>query len=276
MTELPWILQRLNGLAIVDIALVALVVFFALYLVRATQAVPLLRGLMVLIIIGALLGGLSQLPTFGLIMRALIPGLLVAIPVIFQPELRRALERLGRFSDVVPTTRRSDLEVTVRVVSDAAQRLAARNVGALMIVERETGLQDLVDTGVRLDARLTPELLLTIFHPNTALHDGGVIIRGGRVAAAGCVLPLTAQHVDDFRIGLRHRAGIGVTEGTDAIAVIISEERGKISIAHEGRLVFEVPPDTLQAALIELFQPSLTLRRAASLLPNWLTPKRHS
>lgn len=274
MNDLPWILQRLNGIAILDITLVAMVVFLALYLVRATQAVPLLRGLMVLVIIGAFLGGLSQLPTFGLIMRALIPGLLVAIPVIFQPELRRALERLGRFSDVMPQTRRSELEVTVRVVADAAQRLAARNVGALMIVERETGLEDLVDTGVRLDAKLTSELLLTIFHPNTALHDGGVIIRGGRIAAAGCVLPLTAQHVDDYRIGLRHRAGIGVTEGTDAIAIIISEERGKISIAHEGRLVFEVSPDTLQAALIELFQPSLTLRRAAAFLPGWLTTRR--
>jgi len=275
VADLPWILGRLNGLAIIDIALVALIVFFALYLVRATQALPLLRGLMVLIIIGALLGGLSQLPTFGMIMRALIPGLLVAIPVIFQPELRRALERLGRFSDVVPTSRGSELEYTTQIVADTAQRLAQRNIGALMIVERETGLQALVDTGVRMDARLTPELLMTIFHPNTALHDGGVIIRAGRIVAAGCVLPLTAQHVDDFRIGLRHRAGIGVTEGTDAVAVIISEERGKISIAHEGRLVFEVPPETLQKALVDLLSPGLNLGRAASVLPAWLTARRN-
>jgi len=268
MNDLIWVIQRLSWLDVIDIALVSLVFFGILLLVRATQAVPLLRGLLVLGAVSALLGGAAQLPTFSLIMRTALPALLVAIPVIFQPELRRALERLGRFNEMLVTARKTELEVMVRKISDAAQRLAARRHGALIVIERDTGLQDLVDTGVALDAELTPEILLTIFDPHTPLHDGGVIIRHGRVAAAGCVLPLTASTLNDARIGLRHRAGIGVTEGTDAIAVIVSEERGSISIAHNGRLIRRIEPDHLESALIALTQPSI--QKAASMLPGFL------
>ncbi len=229
---------------------------------------PLLRGLLVLGVISLVLGGTSQLPTFGLVVRTALPVLLIAIPVIFQPELRRALERLGRFNEVLVQPRKTELEVLVRKVSDAAQRLAARRHGALIVLERDTGLQDLVDTGVKLDGDLTPEILLTIFDPHTPLHDGGVIVRHGRIAAAGCVLPLTASTIEDTRIGLRHRAGIGVTEGTDAIAVIVSEERGSISIAHSGRLIRRIEPDHLEGALIALAQPSI--QKAASILPSFL------
>jgi diadenylate cyclase len=261
------VLKRLDGLALLDIFLVSLVFFLVLLLVRATQAIPLLRGVFVLVVVGVLLSSLAQLPTFGLILRTAIPGLLVAIPVIFQPELRRALERLGRFNEVL-VSRRSELEVELRIVGTAVQSLAAHRYGALIVLERETGLQDLVDTGVLMDAQLTPEVLLTIFFPNTPLHDGGVIIRHGRIVAAGCVLPLTSSHIDDYRIGLRHRAGIGVAEGTDAIAIIVSEERGTISIAHEGRLIRGIEPEALQSALIELYRPPL--RKAASIIPpNW-------
>jgi diadenylate cyclase len=267
VSDIFWILQRLDGLAVLDILLVSLVFFLVLLLVRATQAIPLLRGVFVLVVAGVLLSSLGQLPTFSMFMRTAIPALLVAIPVIFQPELRRALERLGRFNEVL-VSRRSELEVEVRIIGTAVQSLAAHRYGALIVMERETGLQDLIDTGVVLDAQMSPEVLLTIFHPNTPLHDGGVIVRRGRIVAAGCVLPLTASHIDDYRIGLRHRAGIGVSEGTDCIAIIVSEERGTISIAHEGRLIRGIEPDRLQSALIELYRPPL--RKAASILPpNW-------
>lgn len=268
MTDLIWVIQRLNWLAVIDIALVSLVFFGVLLLVRATQAVPLIRGMLVLGAITLLLGGTAQLPTFNLIMRTALPALLVAIPVIFQPELRRALERLGRVNEMLVAPRRTELEVMVHKISDAARRLAARRHGALIVIERDTGLQDLIDTGVPLDAELTPDILLTIFDPHTSLHDGGVIIRHGRVAAAGCVLPLTASTPEDARIGLRHRAGIGVTEGTDAIAVIVSEERGSISIAHNGRLIRRIEPDHLESALIALAQPGI--QKAASILPGFL------
>ena len=267
MTDIIWILQRLDGLAVLDILLVSLVFFLVLLLVRATQAIPLLRGVFVLVVAGVLLSSLAQLPTFGLILRTAIPALLVAIPVIFQPELRRALERLGRFNEVL-VSRRSELEVEIRIIGTAVQGLAEHKYGALIVLERDTGLQDLVDTGVAMDSALSADILLTIFFPNTPLHDGGVIIRHGRIAAAGCVLPLTSSHIDDYRIGLRHRAGIGVSEGTDAIAIIVSEERGTISIAHEGRLIRGIEPDALQSALIELYRPPL--RKATSLIPsNW-------
>jgi diadenylate cyclase len=274
VTDLIWILQRLDGRAIIDILLVALVFFFLLLLVKATQAVSLLRGLLVLAVFGLLLGGSSQLPLFGLVLRTAIPALLIAIPVIFQPELRRALERLGRFNEMLVSPRKTELETLVKRVSDAAQRLASRKHGALIVIERETGLQDLIDTGVKLDAELTPELLLTIFNPNTPLHDGGVIVRGGRIAAAGCVLPLSSIQFEDSRFGLRHRAAIGVTEGTDAIAVIVSEERGSISIAHNGRMIRRVDPNQIESALIALAQPSI--QKAASrlpYLPQWLKVK---
>jgi len=268
MSDFFWVIQRLNWIAVLDIALVSLIFFVVLLLVRATQAVPLLRGLLVLGVISVLLSGAAQLPTFNLVMRTALPALLVAIPVIFQPELRRALERLGRFNEMLVTVRKSELEVMVRKVSEAAQRLAARRHGALIVIERDTGLQALIETGVVLDAELTPELLLTIFDPHTPLHDGGVIIRQGRVAAAGCVLPLTNSAPPDARIGLRHRAGIGVTEGTDAIAVIVSEERGTVSIAHNGRLIRRIEPDQLEGALIALTQPSI--QKAAVRLPEFL------
>ncbi len=271
MTDILWILQRLDGLAILDIALVSVVFFLLLLLVRATQAVPLLRGLLVVGIIGVLLSGLAQLPTFGLILRSGIPALLVSIPVIFQPELRRALERLGRVNEMLVSPRKTELEVLIRKVTDGAQKLAAKRQGALIILERDTGLQDLVDTGVLLDAELSPELLLTIFDPHTPLHDGGVIIRRGRIIAAGCVLPLTSTSIDDFRVGLRHRAGIGVTEGTDAIAVIVSEERGSVSIAHSGRLIRRIDNDHLESALITLAAPNGLQR--PSLLSQWIRPK---
>ncbi len=256
MTDLLWVLQRLDLLALLDITLVAVVFFGVLWLVRATQAVTLLRGLLVLGVISLVLGGTAQLPAFGLLMRTTLPALLVAVPVIFQPELRRALERLGRFNEVLIAPRRSETEIVVRKLCDAARRLASHRYGALIVIERETGLQALIDTGVPLDAVLTPELLVTVFMPGTPLHDGGVIIRHGRIAAAGCVLPLTSIPLEDVRLGLRHRAGIGVTEGTDAIAVIVSEERGSVSLAHNGRLIRRLELDHLESALIELLHPS--------------------
>ncbi|MCS7087957.1 MAG: diadenylate cyclase CdaA [Thermoflexales bacterium] len=264
MIELFWLLQRLTPLAVLDIALVALLFFGALLLVRATQAVSVLRGLVILGLISLALGSSAQLPAFNLVMRTVLPALLVAIPVIFQPELRRALERLGRFNEVLTAPRRSETEIVVRKVSEAAQRLANKHHGALIVLERETGLQHLIDSGVKLDAELSPELLLAIFDPHSPLHDGGVIIRHGRVAAAACVLPLTTSTPEDMRIGLRHRAGIGVTEGSDAVAVIVSEERGTISIAHSGRLIRRIDPAHLESALIALVQP--VLPRATSLL----------
>ena len=271
MTELGWILSRLDWSAIIDIPLVALAVFALLYLVRTTQAVPLLRGVIFLIAIIGLLSNVFQLRAFSWLLLKALPALLVAIPVIFQPELRRALERVGRASTLFSpgAGQKEEIENLIEATVLACRNLTGRRHGALIILERETGLQEFADTGVRLDAEYSVELVLTIFDPHTPLHDGGVIVRGGRILSAACVLPLTTAFLADRRLGLRHRAGIGVTEATDAIAIIVSEERGSISIAHNGRIIRRLDADRLSAVLLAFFQPQL--RRA---LPLGLTRLR--
>jgi diadenylate cyclase len=270
MTELWWIFARLDWLAVVDILLVALAAFLLLYLVRTTQAVPLLRGIILLIVIIGLLSNVFQLRAFSWLLRQAIPALLVAIPVIFQPELRRALERVGRvYALLSPGAGEKDrIEALIETTVLACRSLTARRYGALIALERETGLQEYADTGVSLNADYGVELLLTIFDPHTPLHDGGVIVRGGRILAAACVLPLTTAFLADRRLGLRHRAGIGVTETTDAIAIIVSEERGSISIAHNGRIIRRLDADRLAAILRAFYQPSIG--RAFPLSLTWL------
>ena len=270
MTQLLWILSRLDWLAVIDVLLVAVAVFLLLYLVRSTQAVPLLRGVIFLIAIIGLLTNVFQLRAFSWLLGQALPALLVAIPVVFQPELRRALERMGRVSALrSPGAAEQDaLEALIDTIVLASRSLTVRRYGALIVLERETGLQEYADTGVSLNANCSVELLLTIFDPHTPLHDGGVIVRGGRILAAACVLPLTTAFLADRRLGLRHRAGIGVTEATDAIAIIVSEERGSISIAHNGRIIRRLDADRLDAVLRAFYQS--TMRRALPLSPTWL------
>ena len=266
MSDLWYLVQRLNWLSALDIALVALVFFALLQLVRGTQAVQLLRGVIILAVIILLMGNALKLPGFSWLVRNAIPALLVALPVIFQPELRRALERLGRTGSFLNSpARQSAAETVITETVAACQRLAERRHGALIILERETGLQDYVETGVRLNAEVSAELLQTIFFPNTLLHDGAVIVRGDRVVSAACILPLTSGFLADRRMGLRHRAAIGITEATDAIAVVVSEERGSVSIAHSGRMIRRLDAQRLEAVLRAFYQPQLR-----GPLPSWL------
>nr|HID13395.1 TIGR00159 family protein [Anaerolineae bacterium] len=259
VADLLWYLQLLDWIDGLDILLVAFIFFWLLYLVRGTRAVPLLRGMILLIIVVALLSGVIRLRAFGWLTQKALPALLVAIPVVFQPELRRALERLGRAGTLFGRTTgsRAILEQTLAVIALACRALSQRRYGALIVLERETGLQEFVDSGVLLDAAITPDLLVTIFDPHTTLHDGAVIVRHGRVLAAACVLPLSTAFLADRELGLRHRAAIGVTEESDAIAVVVSEERGSISIAHNGRIIRNLDAKRLEAVLRAFYQPVL-------------------
>jgi len=233
--------------------------FWLLYLVRGTRAVPVLRGVILLIIAVTLLSGLIRLRAFGWLTQKALPALLVAIPVVFQPELRRALERLGRGGALFGRTagNRAILEQTLAAIAQACTILAGRRHGALIVLERETGLQELADSGVFLDAAITPELLVTVFDPHTTLHDGAIIVRQGRALAAACVLPLSTAFLADRELGLRHRAAIGVTEESDAIAVVVSEERGSISVAHNGRIIRNLDVKRLEKVLHAFHQPVL-------------------
>jgi diadenylate cyclase len=179
----------------------------------------------------------------------MLPALLVAVPVIFQPELRRALEQLGRTSRYVQFLRRDRASKVILSVANACLRLSQRRYGALIVFEQDTGLQEYVDTGIVLDAEPSLELLLTIFNKHTELHDGAVIVRGDKVAAAACVLPLSTRSLSDRQMGLRHRAALGISEVSDAVVVIVSEETGQVSIAHNGRIIRRQDPSRLDVIL---------------------------
>lgn len=230
-------LSRLNFMAVVDILLVAAIFFGLLRIFRGTTAMTLLRGVLILGILAFIVSRILPLPMFSWLLRNSVTVVLVAIPILFQPELRRALERVGRAS-VVGTVGGVGGTQLIDILCDTAERLASKKTGALIVLERETGLKEYAETGVPLDSAVSVELLATIFFPNSPLHDGAVIIRESRVVAAGCVLPLTDNNATGiFALGTRHRAAIGITEGTDAIALVVSEETGTISIASNGRIV---------------------------------------
>ena len=259
MADPLWYLQRLDRIDVLDILLVAFTFFWVLYLMRGTRAVPLLRGVILLILIITLLSGLTRLRAFGWLTQKAFPALLVAIPVVFQQELRRALERVGRAGTLFgrATGNRSILEQALAAIAQACRILSERRYGALIVLERETGLQEFVDSGVILDAAITSDLLVTVFDPHTMLHDGAVIVRHGRLLAAACVLPLSTAFLADRQLGLRHRAAIGVTEESDAIALVVSEERGSISITHNGRIIRNLDAKRLEKVLQAFFQPVL-------------------
>jgi diadenylate cyclase len=263
LNNLLFIFQRINWLSVIDILIVTLIFFGLLYTLRDTQAMALLRGMILLVVLIVLLTSLVDLPAFSWLAKSALPALLLSIPVIFAPEIRRTLERLGRAGTIWSATAKPDhlnLEQTLRAVVSAAARLSARQHGALIILQRLDNLEEYAQSGVPMNARVTPELLLQVFYPNTPLHDGAVIIVGSEIVAASCVMPLSASGIlnrsPERQMGLRHRAALGISEASDAIAVVVSEESGGIAIAHAGRMLRRLDPERLENILIAFFRPS--------------------
>jgi len=245
--------RLLDWRSLVDVTLVAVFIFILLRLFRGTAATQLLRGVLLVTLVVAALSQVVDLPAFNWLLRNSIPMVLVAIPVIFQPELRRALERLGRSAPLF--SRRGDSAGAQNLIAEVVKTvdfLSQRQHGALVVFEGVTGLAEVVDRGTRLDAELTFELLATIFFPNTPLHDGAVVVRGDRVVAAGCILPLTDRDLMDSQLGTRHRAAMGISEQSDALVVVVSEETGKISVARNGRIV-RLDTNRLRAVLSDFY-----------------------
>jgi len=264
LPDILFTISQLNWNSIIDILLVTLIFYWMLVLVQGTKAVQLLRGLLFLVVLAITSTSIFDLTAFSWLMRNSLPALLVAIPVIFQPELRRALERLGRTGYLFTRNHPSQLEATLQTVAAAAQRLSLQGHGALIVLERETGLQEYIETGVMVDGLVSKELLLTIFYVNTALHDGAVIIRNNRLVAASCLLPLSRADTDtDF--GTRHRAALGLTESTDAIVVVVSEETGIISVSHNGRMIRNLDEMRLFKILTAFYRSQLT-----QAVPQWV------
>ena len=265
LNNILFIFQRLNWVSVLDILLVTLIFFVILYSLRDTQAMVLLRGMIFLVVALVLLTTLVELPAFSLLIQSMLPALLLSIPVIFAPEIRRALERLGRAGTFMPVTNKTSDEQTqkgIHAVMEAAARLSARQHGALIVVQRLDSLDQYIETGVQMRADVTPELLLQIFYPDTPLHDGAVIIAEGRIVAAACVMPLSASGVlnrtPERQMGLRHRAALGISEVSDAVSVVVSEQSGSISISHAGRMIRRIDPERLENILAAFFRPDAT------------------
>ncbi|MBU0494728.1 MAG: diadenylate cyclase CdaA [Chloroflexi bacterium] len=265
MSDLGWLLSRaVQPISVLDILLVTALFYLILMLFRGTRAESLLRGLTLLAITLWLVGLFLPITAFNWLMRLVFPALVFALPVIFQPEIRRGLERLGRTGVLIPGLGRNNHAEMARVFDElgrASVLLSERKRGALIVMERETGLQDYIDTGVDLDADISAALLLTIFYPDTPLHDGAVMIRNWRLAAAGCLLPLSDSLMSDEHLGTRHRAGLGISEGTDALAIVVSEETGIISLAHNGHLTRNLNGEQLQRRLTALYTQRPVLNR---------------
>jgi diadenylate cyclase len=265
ISEILYFFQRLTWTSVLDLFLVTLVFYLVLLLLRDTQALVLLRGVLFFIILLTLFTSFIELPAFSWLVKNVVPALLFAIPVIFAPEIRRGLEKIGRAGPAQLLTQKTHVDeeamkATIHAVVTAAARLSARQHGALIVMQRRQNLDEYVRTGVRLDATVTAELLLQIFYPNTPLHDGAVIIANNLIVAGSCVMPLSSSGIltrsPERQMGLRHRAALGTSEATDAITVVVSEQTGSISIAHSGRMIRRLDSERLENILLAFYTSS--------------------
>ena len=240
---------------VIDVAIVAFVIYKILGFIRETRALQLVKGLLVLVLI-TFLSDQFDLYTLNWILRNTISLGVIALVIVFQPELRRALEYVGRSKFITPTFAQMDKErvkeITASIIK-AVDYFSTNKVGALIIMEKETTLTDIAETGTKIDAEISTELLGNIFYEGAPLHDGAVLVRGDRIIAAGCVLPLTQSRTLSKDLGTRHRAGIGITENSDAISIIVSEETGIISIAVDGKLSRFLDIKTVEKTLLNIY-----------------------
>jgi diadenylate cyclase len=257
MQFIPQFFARFGIRDIVDIALVAVFLFFLLLIIKGTRAVQIIQGIGVLLLL-LLVSYYQKLETLYWLLHYLLISIAVALPIVFQPELRRALGYLGSstvLGSTLPTLPRLDRESLTRIIDEiswATTVLSEMKAGALIVLEREMGLEDFIETGIVVNGNVSSKLLLSIFLPKSPLHDGAVIIRGEKVTAASCYLPLSENVTSrrgERRYGTRHRAAIGISETTDAIVVVVSEETGGISVARRGKLTKEINEESLKKVL---------------------------
>lgn len=259
---------------IVDILIVAYILYKLIMLIRETRAEQLIKGLFLIVVVMKI-SEILGLVTINYIIKNTLTVGLIAVIVIFQPELRKALEHLGRSKILTRKIFDSDEEIQ-KVVDEiviASVNLSESKTGALMIIEQETGLNDYLQSGIKIDAEVSSALLENIFVVNTPLHDGAVIIRRDRIAAAACVLPLTEQQVKK-ELGTRHRAGIGITESSDSVAVVVSEETGNISLALNGKLTRNYNGERLKLVLTKILERNMNPDTSmVKKVKEWLTKK---
>jgi diadenylate cyclase len=265
-------LARLDVRSALDILIIAILIYYLLRLLRGTRAVQMLVaiGLLMLFYRGARWARLEMVEW---LLTTMLPYIAITLIILFQPEIRRALSRFGRnisimrFASHNPKASQDDIVM-------AAEYFSQNRIGALMVVERQAGLRTYIESGIPLDAKLSYDLLLSIFRPGSPLHDGAVIIEGSRVAAAGCFLPLSLNPLISKQLGTRHRAAIGVTEDSDAIVVLVSEETGSVSLAANGAIETNLMPEELSDRLTQMFLRRRTTTALPAALANLRMPVR--
>lgn len=255
LQRLREILEGFDASAFVDLLILAGLLYAMVRLIAGSRAMTQARGALAILLGAVVLGRAFDLTAINFIVRHSLPGLIIGGAILFQPEIRRTLDRLGRtgFHALGASARGALIDAVVQ----ATQRMSAARTGAIIVFERATGLQDVIETGVGVDAIVSPEILAGIFFPNSPLHDMAVVIREERIVAAGCVLPLAdALSAGQGHLGTRHRAAVGVTETTDACALVVSEETGDIRIAVSGRLIRIPDERRLRSTLDSLLDPA--------------------
>ncbi len=235
--------------SILEIILLSVGIYYGYLYFRGTRGAKVLTGLAIVFLTLTLISTVLNLVVIGWILRSFSVFLAIALVVIFQPELRRGLAELGGHPIFSLTSEKRE---TVHDLAEAVTQLANKQFGALIAIERDTSIRVYEETGVTLDSDFSVELILSIFHPKSALHDGGVIVRNGRIAAAACIFPVSQRETLDRSLGLRHRAGLGITEESDAVAIIVSEETGGISICHRRRIERNFTPESFRQRLSEI------------------------
>lgn len=259
-----------------DIIIVAYLIYKGIKLVRETRAAQLVKGILILLV-GTQVSGWLQLNSINYILVNVMQVGMIALLIVFQPELRRTLEKVGRskigsiFSPVD-----YDTEMVVEHICNASKYMSDSRIGALMVIERETKLSDIGKTGIDINADVSAQMLVNIFVPNTPLHDGAVIIRGDKIKSAACILPLTDNNNISKELGTRHRAAIGISENADCIVVVVSEETGKISVASNGSLTRNLTSETLAKALLKslIDTRSTEVSTAKEKIKNWTVKKK--
>lgn len=255
---------------VIDIVIVA-VIFYKLYeMLQDTRAITLVKGLIVLMVVTIVVNFLELHAIYWLLQKT-VTLLFVALPIVFQPELRRALERIGqgRFLGIDAYVDDEEANKLVNEIDKAVFNMADKKIGALLVMERSVGINEIIDTGIKLDALVSAEFMMNVFIPNTPLHDGAAVIRGKRMIAAGCYLPLTDNRTLSAELGTRHRAALGLSEICDATIIVVSEETGTVSIAENGHIIRHLDHDALRQTLRSILQPEKPHFKVKDMIENW-------
>lgn len=258
LLQLAEVARHIALVEVIDVAVVAFILYQLLRLMRATQGTQILVGLVLLAVVGIVATQFNLILLSWLFRNATF-FIVIGVIVMFQPELRRALDQIGRIGHIGRPLSNYNARLYSQAVSEAiraAERLSARHTGAIIAFEREVGLEDYAATGVRINGDISAEVLQSIFYPNSPLHDGAVIVRGNRIIAAGCLLPLPEEGTVRERLGTRHRAALGLSLASDALVMVVSEETGNISVIEEGKISRNLDPDSLRRRVSVKVPPS--------------------